>query len=1118
MKLLGSAFVLYMALLVFPAGPAAGEMMRTDSRVMHDLRIAIFPGEHRLSAVDRITVPDSFQQEFHFLLHRGLEPSSKTPGVIISRETIEQGQTIYDSFRITLPAGQHTFELSFQGLIHHPVEAAGKEQARGMRETPGTISEEGVYLAGSSYWYPFIETSLASFTLQVELPPDWDAVSQGERTEHVKKGDRTLVRWESPKPQDEIFLVAARFHEYTRRTGHISAMAFLRSPDEGLANKYLDATTRYIVMYDKLIGPYPYKKFALVENFWETGFGMPSFTLLGTTVIRLPFIINSSYPHEILHNWWGNSVFPEYSSGNWAEGLTAYLSDHLIREQQGSAAEYRQTTLQKYADYVTGERDFPLTEFRSRHSTTSEAVGYGKALMFFHMLRRELGDRTFVDGLQDFYSRNIFRLASFEDLRTSFERVSGKGLAPEFDQWIRRTGAPKIRLISARTEKEGDGYSLALTIEQAQASGTYRLHIPVAVTMEGETKAWQTEADVEQRRAELRFHLSSRPIRVDLDPEFDLFRRLDLGEIPPAISQALGAKKMLVILPSSTGDTMLKAYRDFASLLGRSGPDEVEVLLDNEVTEFPADRSVTVVGRENRFFDTVLAALAGYDVASIQKDLRIGKTVIPYENHSVVLTGRNPGNREMAVLFIGTGRADALAGLGRKLPHYHKYSYLAFEGNEPVNIVKGRWPVTDSPMTAVIRNEDGTYPKVEMAGLAPRQPLAVLPPAFSKDRMTETVIHLAKPEYAGRGLGTEGLERAAGYIAERFREAGLEPAGDEKGSYFQAWEEDVEGLGRAIRMKNVIGVIPGKKPSLLGQSVVVAAHYDHLGLGWPDARADNRGTVHPGADDNASGVALLIELAGELRKNLNPDRGIVFAAFTGEEAGRRGSQYYIAHRQQYPVEKCIGMLNLDTVGRLGKKKLLVLNGASAREWLHIFRGASYVTGVETEMVSEKLDSSDQTSFEAAGVPAVQLFAGPHQDYHRPTDTPDKIDGEGLEKIASVAREVIEYLAGREEPLSGTVQGGGKAIPLQGRKVSLGTIPDFTFSGRGCRISGVMPDTPAEACGLREGDVIIRINSGAVSNLKEYATILTSLSPGERINITILRDGKEMTLEAEVKAK
>jgi aminopeptidase N len=218
-----------------------------------------------------------------------------------------------------------------------------------------------------------MEVSLVSFTLQVELPPGWDAVSQGERTGHLRNDDRTLARWELPETQDEIFLVAARFTEYSRRTGRVSAMAFLRAPDEGLANKYLGATVGYIAMYEKLIGPYPYKKFALVENFWETGFGMPSFTLLGPTIIRLPFIITSSYPHEILHNWWGNSVFPEYGSGNWSEGLTAYLSDHLIREQQGSASEYRQTTLQKYADYVIGEREFPLTEFRSRHSTSSEA-------------------------------------------------------------------------------------------------------------------------------------------------------------------------------------------------------------------------------------------------------------------------------------------------------------------------------------------------------------------------------------------------------------------------------------------------------------------------------------------------------------------------------------------------------------------------------------------------------------------------------------------------------------------------------------------------------------------------------------------------------------------------
>jgi aminopeptidase N len=1115
-----NALILYLALFAFPPGLSADEMMRTDGRVIHDLRIVLDPAEHRFIAKDTITVPDSFQQEFRFLLHRGLKPESPTPGVTISRETDDRGKDIFESFSVTLPAGQHTCEVSYQGSINHPVEAFGKEQARGMRETPGVISEEGVYLAGSSFWYPFIEASLVSFTLQVELPPDWDAVSQGERTEHLKKEERTLVRWESPEPQDEIFLVAGRFTEYTRSTGQVSAMAFLRTPDEGLANKYLEATTRYIAMYDKLIGPYPYKKFALVENFWETGFGMPSFTLLGPTVIRLPFIINSSYPHEILHNWWGNSVFPEYNSGNWSEGLTAYLSDHLIREQQGSAAEYRQTTLQKYADYVIGEREFPLTGFRSRHSTSSEAVGYGKGLMFFHMLRRDLGDKTFIAGLHDFYRRNKFRFASFEDLRKSFAGVSGKKLTSEFDQWVKCTGAPKIKLVGAKTEKEGDGYGLALAIEQVQTEDTYLLRIPVAVTMAGEAKAWQSDAKMDQRRIELHFHLPSRPVRVDLDPEFDLFRRLDLGEIPPAISQALGAKKMLVILPSSADDAMLKAYRNFSSLLMRSGPDAVEVILDTDLKEFPADRSIAVLGRENRFFDRVIAALAAYDVKAGKKYLRIGKTEIRNENDSVVLAGRNPENRDLAVMFIGTGLAEALPGLGRKLPHYHKYSYLVFEGDEPVNVVKGRWPVLDSPMTALIPQEDGNLPKVEMGVLAPREPLAVLPPAFSKDRMTDTIGHLTGTEYAGRGLGTEGLDRAAEYIAERFREAGLEPAGDEKGSYFQAWEEDVPGLGRAVRMKNVIGVVSGKKPSLSGQSVVIGAHYDHLGLGWPDVRGENRGKVHTGADDNASGVALLIELAGELKKNLSPDRSIVFVAFTGEEAGRRGSEYYVARQQQYPVEKCIGMLNLDTVGRLGKKKLLVLGAGSAREWIHIFRGASFVTGVETEMVSEKLDSSDQISFEDVGVPAVQLFTGPHPDYHRPSDTPDKIDGEGLEKVAAVAKEVIEYLATREETLTETATKSGRRDPYakRERKVSLGTIPDYTFSGRGCRISEVMPDTPAESCGLREGDVIIGINAGVVSNLKEYSDILKSLSPGERVTITILRNGNEMTVEAEVKAK
>jgi aminopeptidase N len=1110
----------YVALALFPVNLKAGGTTYIREIFKHDLEIMLFPSEHRFSAKDAITVPEIGHREFHFLLHRGLNPVSLTPGVIISREADDQMENLSESFKVMLPAGLRTFTLEYHGSIYHPIEAYGKEQARGFNQTPGIISEQGVYLGGSSFWYPVFDGSLMTFNLQVELPFHWDAVSQGERIQHFKNEDKTRVQWESPEPQDEIFLVASRFTEYLRHTGKVTSMVFLRAPDEDLANKYLEATSRYIAMYDKLIGPYPYKKFALVENFWETGFGMPSFTLLGPTVIRLPFIINSSYPHEILHNWWGNSVFPEYTMGNWSEGLTAYLSDYLIAEQHGAAVEYRQTTLQKYADYVLNERDFPLTEFRSRHSPSSEAIGYGKSLMFFHMLRLELGDKMFTEGLQEFYKKNKFGFASFENLRESFEKASKKDLEAEFDQWVRRKGAPMIRLGNTRVEKEGAGYGLDLIIEQVQPEDTYTLQIPVAVTMEGTAKAWQSTVKMDKRRIALHFNLPSRPVRVDLDPEFDLFRRLDRSETPPAISQALGAKKMLVVLPSSAGHALFGAYQEFSKILRTSVPAEVEVRLDADIKELPSDRTVTVLGWENRFLDNMISILSGYDLALARKSIRIGKSEMRGENHSIVVTGRNPDNKEFAVMFIAAESKEALPGFGRKLPHYHKYSYLVFEGDEPVNLVKGRWPVFDSPMAAFIPSDDGKIAKKEMAVLAPRGPLATLPPVFSKERMLGTVSFLTQTNLAGRGLGTEGLDRAAEYIAEKFREAGLEPAGDEKGSYFQAWEEDVGGLGQSIKMKNVVGVLPGKKKEFSRQSVVIGAHYDHLGLGWPDVRDENREKIHPGADDNASGVALLIELAGVLKKNMDHGRSLVFAAFTGEEAGRLGSRYYSAHERRYPVDKCVGMLNLDTVGRLGKNKLLVLGSGSATEWPHIFRGASFVTGVELETFPGELDSSDQVSFVAAGVPAVQLFSGPHADYHRPSDTPEKIDPEGLEKVASVAKEVIEYLAVREEALTGPVKQNEKTVfsTKRERKVSLGTVPDFAYSGTGCRISGVMPETPAESCGLKEGDVIIRINSEQVSNLKEFSDILKSLSPGSKISISFLRDGKEMITQTELKEK
>jgi aminopeptidase N len=1112
MKNMNRLFVVFFLLFILLV-PSAVLRAEGHTTIKHDLKIQLDPEEHHLDAQDTITLPEKHPAELHFFLHGGFKLSSLTPGVNIVRKKTESREVLPESYRLKLSPNLKSFVLKYSGNIYYPIEQYGKEIARGFRMTPGIISTKGVYLSGSTFWYPEFDEKLFTFNVDVELPHKWDAVSQGERTRHDIGKDRTFVRWESPEPQNEIFLVASQFTEYTQPADGILAMVFLRTPDKELATKYLDATVRYISMYDKLIGPYPYKKFALVENFWETGLGMPSFTLLGPKVIRFPFIINSSYPHEILHNWWGNSVFTDFESGNWSEGLTAYLSDHLIKEQQGNGAEYRMETLQKYTDYVLTGRDFPLTEFRSRFSPPSEAIGYGKSLMFFHMLRQELGDKTFVAGLQDFYRENKFKFATFNDLKKSFEKVSGKNLGMEFDQWIMRPGAPKLKVSDVKSETKGDKYVLKALIEQVQPGETYHLHIPVAVTMENQEQAYQTVVVMDKKNLELTLRLPSRPLRLDIDPEFDLFRRLDREEIPPALSQALGAKKMLVLLPSNANETLLGAYKEFTKVLGNSGPDTVEIKFDKDVERLPSDCAVTILGWENRFLKEALSALSKYEVSIGKYKIKIGKNKIPIQKHSLVFTAWNPENKDKAFTLIVSDLAEALPGLGRKLPHYSKYSYLVFEGDEPSIVIKGRWPVLDSPMTAFLPSEEGKITKVEMGKLAPRNPLINRSPVFSAERMMETIRFLSGEDLKGRGLGTKELDRAADFIVAKFQEAGLKPAGEKEESYFQIWKDPELN----IEMKNVIGVIPGKKLELSGQSVVVGAHYDHLGMGGQNAREKNKGKVHPGADDNASGVSVLIELANLFGKNPNPDRSIVFVAFTGEEAGKRGSKYYVANEKQYPAKKCIGMINLDTVGRLGKRKLLVLGAGSAKEWLHIFRGAGFVTGVEIETVTKRLDSSDNISFEDVGIPAVQLFSGPHLDYHRPTDTADKIDPYGLLKVASVAKEVIKYLASREEPLTATVKTEEKTdiTPKKERKISLGTIPDFAYRGEGYRISGIVPRSPAEACGLKEGDVIIRINSNAVNGLKDLSNILKSLTPGSHISITFLRGEKEMTVEAEV---
>src|SRR5260221_982112 len=399
----------------------------------------------------------------------------------------------------------------------------------------------------------------------------------------------------------------------------------------------------------------------------------------------------------------------------------------------------------------------------------------------------------------------------------------------------------------------------------------------------------------------------------------------------------------------------------YASLAKAWSRDGVETVMDSALDALPADRAVWVFGAGNKFAPAVADALKTYGASLDAAGLRTASATYEGVGRSLVAVTRHPGNPDSVVIYVSASSDAAADALARKLPHYGKYSWLVFAGDEATNEATGEWPVGDTPLA---RN---LTPEGQPIKREPRKGLAEVKAAFDIARMKADIEWLAAPAREGRGAGSRGLDAAANYIAERFERLGLSPltpgarGGDR---YFQNFNMTGE-TGAPLPARNVIGVLPGANPALNGQALIVSAHYDHLGFGWPDARAGAKGQLHPGADDNASGVAVMLEIA-RLMANARPERSVIFAAFAAEEAGLQGARHYVRSAQApgaaYPLSGVIADLNLDMVGRLADGKVTIFGAGSARELPFIFMGAGAVTGVPVQSVAHEMNASDHTAF------------------------------------------------------------------------------------------------------------------------------------------------------------
>jgi len=331
---------------------------------------------------------------------------------------------------------------------------------------------------------------------------------------------------------------------------------------------------------------------------------------------------------------------------------------------------------------------------------------------------------------------------------------------------------------------------------------------------------------------------------------------------------------------------------------------------------------------------------------------------------------------------------------------------------------------------------------------------------------------------------------------------------------------DVERVVKTVH--NVVGYLPGETD----EYVIIGAHYDHLGLGGQFSLAPSlTGTVHPGADDNASGTSGVIELARHFSALPKPKRGILFMTFAGEELGLLGSGYYANH-PELPLDKAVAMINMDMIGRVRDGKLYVggagtgttlredLDSITPRFPLHVDYSDNSGYG-----------SSDHTSFTAKQVPVLFFFSGLHGDYHKPSDTWDKIDAkagiEVVELVAAITDRLdsepgrpqfvrVEESADKENPHSGVVSGSGS-----GYGPYFGSIPDFAEPPTGVRFADITPGSPAAKAGLKAGDILVRFGKDPIRNLYDFTYALRAHKAGEEVEVEVLRADKSLTAKVQL---
>jgi len=667
----------------------------------HEIDIDIDITAHRLTATDRLTIKSYHADSISLLLNESVKIAElRLNGNITKFEGRTKENPLYKKVYevdIKVPDdikknGSFILEIKYTTAFDKKPEKPKFSREFISDEAVGYIGEEGTFLSPSALWYPVMEGGKDfAYKINITSEKGYEYITAGDRIRREEKGDKVISTFQFLNPSEEIFLVGGKYKISEGRYNALKIYTYFFPEDEDLSDGYIESVKNYLTLYEGLLGRYPFGQFSVVSNFFPTGYGFPTFTLLGQDILRLPFIKDTSLGHEVLHNWFGNSVYVDYESGNWCEGLTTYLADHYYKELKGEGINYRKEMLRSYNSYVNEGNDFSLSDFKSRTETFTRAIGYNKSAFAFHMLRIELGDEKFFTALRELVKRQSFKITSWKDLQRVFEKINGESLGWFFKQWVEDTGAPFLNLKNASYKKEGDGYVTSFTLTHDEKP--YMLNIPVEIKTEREKI--RKVVKIKNKEESINIKTNDRPLVLTIDPDADIFRHLHREELPPTISRVIGNKNKIIVMPTGGDKELIDTYKDISGVFSEGKP-----LIKNDVDLTPEDiknNALFIFGglNENKVLERLIDKLP--DGTLIERDkVTINNKSYQGKGDFTVLTILNKFNPDKAIMIIIGFDPNSIRITGSKLIHYGKYSYLAFKDGR--NVDKGIWDTKDSPL------------------------------------------------------------------------------------------------------------------------------------------------------------------------------------------------------------------------------------------------------------------------------------------------------------------------------------------------------------------------------------------------------------------------------------